>query len=117
MRSAVTIALLALVNAMPALAGSVEDEQRKVLLACQDRLFGVPPVGAETVMETTFNGDHPIVRVIPGGVVNTWQARDINSCAARTWGFQGPVTLAEGAYVTSCPPGVRGMYRGTLLCR
>ncbi|WP_299921057.1 hypothetical protein [uncultured Pelagimonas sp.] len=117
MRRALSITALVLAAATPALASSVEDEQRKVLMACQDRLFGVPPVGAETHMETTYNKNHPIVRVIAGGVVNEWQARDINSCAARTWGFQGPITLADGAYGTSCPPGFRGMYRGTLLCR
>ncbi|SMX27134.1 hypothetical protein TRP8649_01236 [Pelagimonas phthalicica] len=119
MRNILVISALAamVVGALPSPASAntraIEAEQRKILTACQDRLFGVPPQGAETFMETTYNQGHPIVRVVPGGIVNEWQARDINSCAARTLGFQGP--LASSTY--GCPVGYRGMYRGTLYCR
>ncbi|WGW03911.1 hypothetical protein [Tropicibacter oceani] len=101
-----------------------EQGQRDILLACQDRLFGVPPTGAETYMETTDRNGYPMVRVIQGGIVSAAAARDINACAARHLGFGGPqgsgyVTRSNGginSMSAGCYPGAPKIIGGTSYC-
>ncbi|MFZ7092032.1 hypothetical protein [Primorskyibacter sp. 2E233] len=109
-------------------ADSVQAEsergQRDILLACQDRLFGVPPNGAETYIETTYRNGYPMLRVVEGGVVSAGAAHEINACAARHLGFAGPegsgyVTRSNGGMMNlsaGCNPGAPKLYKGNSYC-
>lgn len=91
-----------------------EQGQRDILVACNDRLFGVPHGGQEIVMETTWRNNMPQVRVIEGGARSEHEAFEINACAARHLGL-GVVTRGAGG-MGGCYPGAPRIYRGSLYC-
>ena len=121
---AVVLSVMGGIAVADEIAAESEQGQRDILLACQDRLFGVPPTGAETYMETTDRNGYPMVRVIEGGVVSAAAAHEINACAARHLGFGGPegsgyVTRSGGgmsSMTAGCYPGAPKLLGGTSYC-
>ncbi|MFW2543383.1 hypothetical protein ACN2XU_12130 [Primorskyibacter sp. 2E107] len=93
-----------------------EQGQRDILVACNDRLFGVPHGGQEIVMETTWRNNMPMVRVIEGGARTGHEAYEVNACAARHLGLSAVTRGAGGMSVGGCYPGAPKMIRGTLYC-
>ena len=91
-----------------------EQGQREILVACNDRLFGVPHGGQEIVMETTWRNNMPMVRVIGGGARTSDEAYEVNACAARHLGLNAVGRGVGG--MGYCYPGAPKLYRGTLTC-
>ncbi|WP_136443035.1 hypothetical protein [Pacificoceanicola onchidii] len=115
-----TIATLGMSLPVAALADdtSAESEQgqRDILIACNDRLFGVPHGGQEIVMETTWRNNMPMVRVIEGGARSEHEAFEVNACAARHLGLGAVTRGAGGMGYGGCYPGAPKMIRGTTYC-